>query len=80
VEDVVLIEGHHPTSGRLRRPYLHLGEVVIDELGSPAGDHLQPLMETLWLAAGWPTGSPSYDDNGHWTPYGEGPEAEAIFE
>jgi len=68
-EDVAWVEGHQ--TGRIRSPFLNLGDTVIDELGALAGEYVQPMTDTLLLAAGWPTGSPEFDEDGHWKQYGD---------
>jgi hypothetical protein len=65
-EEVDVIMGR--TSGRLRKPFVVLGQVTIAEIGRPVGDHLQPLFDRLWLSAGMSGGSNSFERGG-WAGY-----------
>ena len=68
-DEVDVIMGR--SSGRLRKPFVALGQVEVAEIHRPVGDHLKPLFDRLWLSAGMPGGSNSYEQGG-WAGYGGG--------
>lgn len=57
----------HGRSQAIDRPVLRLPEVLFDDLDADPAAVLRPSFDTLWQAAGWGA-SPSYDQNGRWTP------------
>jgi hypothetical protein len=60
-------------SGRFRKPAVWLEQVELADLADRVGDHLQPMFDHLWTAAGISAGSISYRD-GEWAGYrGERP-------
>jgi hypothetical protein len=56
------------SSGRIRKPTVGLGQVVVPNFGERLADHLQPIFDRLWMAAGLANGSQSYQDGG-WAGY-----------
>lgn len=63
------------SSGRFRKPAVSLGQVSVSEVGARLGDHLQPIFDRLWMAAGLASGSTSFQHDG-WAGYrGERPYA-----
>ncbi|MDR7232739.1 hypothetical protein J2X45_003849 [Caulobacter sp. BE264] len=57
-EHVRLIRAR-PGGRKLGTPFLALGPTLIQDLGAPKVDELEPLLEDLWQASGWDSGSPS---------------------
>ncbi len=55
-------------AGRFRKPSVGLDEVTLDSIGERLGDHLQPIFDTLWTAAGISEGSISFRQKG-WAGY-----------
>ncbi|MBV9825364.1 MAG: adenylate/guanylate cyclase domain-containing protein [Alphaproteobacteria bacterium] len=45
-------------------------ELELPDMKKPLGRLLKPLLDTLWHAAGWGDGSPSYGQGGDWDGYG----------
>lgn len=63
------------SGGRFRKPSVGLGQITVQNLGDKLGDHLRPVFDRLWTAAGLPSGSYSYGGEG-WAGYrGEPPYA-----
>jgi hypothetical protein len=60
VEDVVF-QRERPGGRKIRRPELILPNLDADDLGAPFQPRLREQFDSLWQAAGWPDGSPSYD-------------------
>lgn len=72
-QDVDVIMGR--SAGRFRKPAVGLGQVVVSNVGDRLADHLQPVFDRLWMAAGLASGSPSFQSDG-WAGYrGERPYA-----
>ena len=59
------------SSGRLRKPFVALGQAEVANVHQPIGDHLKPLFDRLWLSAQMPAGSTSYEQGG-WAGYKDG--------
>lgn len=55
-------------AGRFRKPSIGLGEITLETIGQPLGDHLQPIFDTLWMGAGIAEGSMSFRQGG-WAGY-----------
>jgi hypothetical protein len=55
-------------AGRFRKPSTWLSEVTLQAIGERVGDHLQPMFDTLWTAAGVSEGSISFGQEG-WAGY-----------
>lgn len=53
------------------KPIVPLGFVVTRRFGENVGDDLRPLFDTLWRAAGWRAGAPSFTEGG-WQGYADG--------
>ena len=70
VDDVDVHMGR--LSGRFRKPAVALGEIALEAVGQPIGDHLQPIFDGLWAAAGIGEGSISFQQ-GRWMGYHGGP-------
>lgn len=54
--------------GRFRKPTVFLEQVELSNLSARVGDHLHPMFDQLWTAAGISAGSISYPD-GQWAGY-----------
>jgi hypothetical protein len=67
VTDITLSDGRHGPRP-FQKPLVPLDVVVSRRLGENVGDDLRPLFDTLWRAAGWRTGAPSFAD-GKWQGY-----------
>lgn len=48
-----------PGGGKLGMPFLTLGPALIQDLNAPKVAEMEPLLEDLWQASGWDSGSPS---------------------
>jgi hypothetical protein len=48
-----------PGGGKIGLPFLALGPALIQDLEAPKVAELEPLLEDLWQASGWDSGSPS---------------------
>jgi hypothetical protein len=69
IEDVrILRPSLRPGGQRIRKREAILGVAKVQDLKAPLADHLEELMEKLWLIGGWDDGSP-YFSEGHWTGY-----------
>jgi hypothetical protein len=55
-------------AGRFRKPSVGLGEIELESIGEAVGDHMQPIFDKLWAAAGIGEGSISFSGKG-WAGY-----------
>lgn len=58
-EDVRL-SAQHRSSKRLRAPFVHLGTIDMPSPSSISIENLRQILDAIWLAAGFPDGSPLY--------------------
>ncbi|WVT78024.1 hypothetical protein QM996_31355 (plasmid) [Sinorhizobium chiapasense] len=61
LEDVRL-GAQHKSSKRLGTPFVHLGTVDMPSTSSISIENLRQMLDAIWLAAGFPDGSPLYGD------------------
>lgn len=63
-----LIRSHAAGSRGFQKPLVELPDLIASDVTPPLGRTLRPLLDDLWRAAGWGTGSPSYIE-GEWSGY-----------
>ncbi|WCK21764.1 hypothetical protein [Agrobacterium tumefaciens] len=68
-EDVQLAQSQ-PGGRRIRQPEVILPVAVLQDVALPLAPAIQEQLDILWLTAGWPSGSPSYD-SGAWAGYAD---------
>jgi len=67
VENVQITRPGPGSGGRqIGKPFVWLGTVHLPNLTIPTADHLQEMIEKIWLIGGWGDGSPAIVD-GRWT-------------
>lgn len=67
VTEITLSDGA-PGPRPFQKPNVTLDPILTRRIGDNVGDDLLPLFDTLWRAAGWKTGAPTFVD-GSWQGY-----------